>query len=143
MMRFAGDYLAPTPVEQKPVLPSFNPEDLEVTPEMTPGPYYPGQDLQRDKYIRHNPKSGVAQGFKDGQEVALAPLAPAIPAAGALIGKGIKAYSAFKFGQTMLDGGAVNPGTKADYANQDPTNRHNRHKQNNYTGPATRSPYHQ
>ena len=67
-MRFAGDYLTPTPVEQKPVLPSFNAEDLETTPEMKPGPYVPGQDLMRDKYIRQNPGSGVAS--IDGQEVA-------------------------------------------------------------------------
>jgi len=44
----------------RPVVPSFNPEDLQNTPEMRPGPYYPGQDLDRDKYIRHNPRSGIA-----------------------------------------------------------------------------------
>ena len=67
-MRFAGDYMQPaaTPVQQKPVVPGFNAEDLKVTPEMQPGPYYPGQDLDRDKYIRHNPRSGVAvNGYKE------------------------------------------------------------------------------
>ena len=124
-----------------PVVPGFNTEDLQQTPETTiEGPQFPGVDLLKDKYIRQAPGSGVAQGFKDGQEVALA---PAIPVAAGLIGKGMKVYGAFKLGQSALDGGAVNPGTKADYANQDPTTRYNRHKQNNYTGPATHSPYHQ
>ena len=60
MARFAGQvFQEGTPVQQKPVLPSFNAEDLEVTPEMQPGPYYPGQDLDRDKYIRNFPGSGV------------------------------------------------------------------------------------
>ena len=59
-MRFAGQAMQPTPVRDKPIVPGFNAEDLKQTPEMTPGPYYPGQDLMRDKYIRHNPKSGVA-----------------------------------------------------------------------------------
>ena len=171
-MRFAGDHLAPTPVEQKPVLPSFNAEDLEVTPEMTPGPYYPGQDLDRDKYIRHSPRSGVAslRGTRpdpgppenrgnenkegvdvwrapvkkasiEGQSVALAPAL--IPAAAAVAGKAAKLYGVYRVGSTLLDGGAVNPGTEADYNNQDPTTRYNRRKQNDYRGPATRSPYHQ
>jgi len=62
MARFAGQALNQevTPRSQKPVLPGFNAEDLKETPEMRPGPYYPGQDLDRDKYIRHNPRSGVA-----------------------------------------------------------------------------------
>ena len=48
-------------MQQKPVVPSFNAEDLMPTPEMQPStPYYPGKDLGRDKYIRHNPRSGVA-----------------------------------------------------------------------------------
>ena len=60
-MRFAGQKLQqPTPIQQRPVVPGFNAEDLLPTPEMKPGPYYPGQDLDRDKYIRHNPRSGVA-----------------------------------------------------------------------------------
>ena len=108
---------------------------------MTPGPYYPGQDLDRDKYIRHSPRSGVAQGFKDGQEVALAPAI--IPAAAAVAGKAAKLYGAYRVGSTLLNGGPVNPGTEADYNNQDPTTRYNRRKQNDYRGPATRSPYHQ
>lgn len=105
-MRFAGQAIEGTPIQQKPVLPGFNSEDLEVTPELTPGGYQgPGTDLLKDKYIRSNPASGVAS--IEGKEVALA---PAIPAAAALIGKGMKAYGAFKMGQTMLDGGKVNSG---------------------------------
>jgi hypothetical protein len=46
-------------IQNKPVVPSFNPEDLQLTPEMTPGTYYPGQDIDRDKYIRHFSGSGV------------------------------------------------------------------------------------
>ena len=71
MARFVGQALETTP-SAKPVLPSFNAEDLQETPEMRPGPYYPGQDLDRDKYIRHNPKSGVAS--IEGQQLALAPV---------------------------------------------------------------------
>ncbi len=49
-----------------------------------------------------------AEDFQDRpQEVALA---PAIPIAAGVIGKGMKAYGAFKLGQTMLDGGKVNSG---------------------------------
>ena len=81
-MRFAGDLIkqgnpndtiSPQSADEvyrfqdmlrnKPVAPSFNAEDLEMTPEMTPGrtfssPYE--QEHLRDKYIRHNPGSGVA-----------------------------------------------------------------------------------
>ena len=32
--------------------------DLSV-PEMAPAPYFPGQDLMRDKYIRKQPGSGI------------------------------------------------------------------------------------
>ena len=46
-------------LRSKPVVPSFNAEDLQMTPELTPGPYVPGQDLLRDKYIRQYPGSGV------------------------------------------------------------------------------------
>jgi hypothetical protein len=62
-MRFAGEYLQPaaTPVQQKPVVPGFNAEDLKVTPELKiEGFQGPGTDLMRDKYILHNPASGVA-----------------------------------------------------------------------------------
>ena len=77
-MRFAGDlikqgnpndtispqsadevYRFQDALRNKPVLPSFNAEDLIDTPEMAPGPYFSGQDLMRDKYIRQNPGSGV------------------------------------------------------------------------------------
>ena len=92
-----------------PVAPGFNSEDLMPTPEIEiNGPQFPGLDLIKDKYIRENPGSGVAKGFEDGQEVALA---PAIPVAAGLIGKGLKAYSAFRLGQAALDDGKVNPGT--------------------------------
>ena len=40
--------------------PSVGAETLDLSvPEMAPGPYYPGQDLMRDKYIRKQPSSGV------------------------------------------------------------------------------------
>ena len=47
-------------LRNKPVVPGFNAEDLIDTPEMKPGPYYRGQDLDRDKYIRQDPRSGVS-----------------------------------------------------------------------------------
>ncbi len=48
-------------LEERPLAPSFGAEDLDLTvPEMKPGPYYPGQDIMRDKYIIHNPRSGIA-----------------------------------------------------------------------------------
>ena len=77
-MRFAGDFIQKYTgdsdvsdhgrafqhnykrMQQKPVVPSFNPEDLIPTPEMNPGPYYPGQDLKRDQFIRKDPRSGVS-----------------------------------------------------------------------------------
>ena len=78
-MRFAGDLIkqgnpndtiSPQSADEayrfqdmlrnKPVVPGFNAEDLIDTPEMKPSPYYKGQDLDRDKYIRQDPRSGVA-----------------------------------------------------------------------------------
>ena len=139
MARFAGQVFEGTPVQQKPVLPSFNAEDLKQTPEMQPGRYYPGQDLDRDKYIRHNPRSGVSmlpngeQGPSQGANTPIknyggrympdgtqpsgykhgpVALAPAIPVGAALIGKGMKAYGAFKLGSAVLDGGKVNSGVQ-------------------------------
>jgi hypothetical protein len=47
--------------QNMPAAPSFNADDLEMTPEMVPGPYFPGQDLMRDKYIRQNPGSGITR----------------------------------------------------------------------------------
>ena len=48
-------------LQQKPVVPGFNAEDLEVTPEITPTRNTgPGQDLMLDQYIRSSPRSGVA-----------------------------------------------------------------------------------
>ena len=41
--------------------PSIDPDSLDLTvPGMAPGPYFPGQDLMRDKYIREQPRSGIA-----------------------------------------------------------------------------------
>ena len=41
--------------------PSFSASDLDLTvPEMLPGPYYPGQDLDRNHYILHDPRSGIS-----------------------------------------------------------------------------------
>lgn len=115
MARFAGQALQVTPAQQKPVLPGFNTEDLKVTPELEiRGPQRPGTDLLKDKYIRHNPASGVAQSSIEGKEVAVA---PAVAAGLGILGKGLKIYGATKF----LDGGRTNPGTRADYAGQDPT----------------------
>ena len=114
-MRFAGEYLQPaaTPVQQKPVVPGFNAEDLKVTPELKMDGFQgPGSDLIRDRYIQHNPGSGVAS--TGGQEVALA---PAVAAGIGLLKTGAKLYGATK----VLDAGRVNPGTTADYAGQDPT----------------------
>jgi hypothetical protein len=134
-MRFAGDSLIQSGVDtalpgskrhyqdaiNKPDSPTLDAGDLEATPEMRPGPYFPGQDLMRDKYIRENPGSGVAQGFQDGQEVALG----GVGVAAGVIG-GLKLLQSARLG---LSGGAVNPGTLHDYKNQDPTNQYNRHKQ--------------
>ena len=48
--------------KEKPPAPSFGAETLDMsTPEMAPGPYFPGQDLMRDKYIRQNPGSGITR----------------------------------------------------------------------------------
>ena len=47
----------------KPVVPSFNAEDLQMTPEMTPGRSFSSpfeEEYLKDKYIRHSPESGVA-----------------------------------------------------------------------------------
>ena len=78
-MRFAGDLLrqgnpndtiSPESADEvyrfqdmlrnKPVVPGFNAEDLQMTPEMAPGKYFSGQDLMRDRYIRQDPRSGVS-----------------------------------------------------------------------------------
>ena len=48
--------------KEKPPAPSFGAETLDMgTPEMAPGPYFPGQDLMRDKYIRQEPGSGITR----------------------------------------------------------------------------------
>ena len=81
-MRFAGDLLrqgnpndtiSPESADEvyrfqdmlrnKPVAPGFNADDLQVTPEMTPDRSFSSpfeKEHLRDKYIRHNPGSGVA-----------------------------------------------------------------------------------
>ena len=157
MARFAGQALQVTPAQQKPVLPGFNTEDLEVTPELEiRGPQRPGTDLLKDKYIRHNPASGVARSPMEGQEVAIA---PAVVTGLGILGKGLKIYGATKF----IDGGRVSPGTRSDYAGQDPTAGPNSTssskrrggglsriipdmidgKKESMSGPTLRSPYHQ
>ena len=76
-MRFAGDLLmegrplTEEGLERKrwneqqkiPLGIQLDPSKLEVTPELTPHPEIrqtPGIDLLRDKYIRNDPRSGVA-----------------------------------------------------------------------------------
>ena len=69
-MRFAGQAIQQAaPIEQKPVLPGFNPEDLQYTPEL-PAPTM-RQEYQRDNYILR-PRSGVAMqsNGEQGTEVA-------------------------------------------------------------------------
>ena len=114
--------------QNKPAAPSFNADDLEMTPEMEPGPYFSGQDLMRDKYIRQYPGSGISrlpggeEASINGQELAV------IPAGAALALKGIAALSALKKLEMGVSGGAVNPGTIHDYRNQDPTTKYGRQK---------------
>lgn len=123
-------------MQQKRVVPGFNTEDLQETPELPKGNL---QDQNnKGRYILNNPASGVSS--IEGQQLAVA---PAIPVAAGLIKAASKAYGAYQAGKFLLDGGAVNPGTRADYNNQDPTTKYNRRKQNDYNGPASRSPYHQ
>ena len=39
----------------------LDPSSLDLTvPEMQGAPYYPGQDLMRDKYITNFPQSGIS-----------------------------------------------------------------------------------
>ena len=122
-----------------PVVPGFNTEDLQQTPETTiEGPQFPGVDLMKDKYIRQSPKSGVAQGFKDGQEVALAPaVIKGVTAA-------VKGYNMYRAGKSVgngirdpqsVQGGGITPGSiTADLIDR---------KLEKMTGPTLRSPYHQ
>ena len=86
------------------------------------------------------PDGTQPSGYKPGP---MAALPVAIPTGAALLKGASKVYGAYQTGRLLLDGGAVNPGTRADYSNQDPTNKYNRAKQNDYSGPASRSPYHQ
>ena len=123
-------------MQQKHVVPGFNTEDLQETPELPKGTPFNQND--KGRYILNNPASGVSS--VDGQKLALA---PAIPAAAGLIKAASKAYGAYQAGRVLLDGGAVNPGKKADYNNQDPTTKYNRREQNDYSGPASMSPYRQ
>ena len=67
--RYAGDRLMQSGIAQdRPVVPGFNTEDLQDTPEITapnrpvlmPGKAFP-MDLLKDKYILNSPGSGVAQ----------------------------------------------------------------------------------
>ena len=74
-MRFAGEMLIEGALlteqglerqrweeQQKvPLGDMLDPTQLEVTPELTPGGYQgPGFDLYRDRYIRSDPRSGIA-----------------------------------------------------------------------------------
>ncbi len=81
-MRFAGDLIrqgnpndtiSPESMDEvyrfqdrlrnEPEVPKFNSEDLQMTPEMTPGRSFDSpfeHEHLRDKYILHNPGSGVA-----------------------------------------------------------------------------------
>ena len=48
-------------MQQDPAPYSIDPSQLDMTvPEMRRGPYYPGQDLMRDRHIKFNPASGVS-----------------------------------------------------------------------------------
>ena len=116
-MRFAGDSLIQSGVDQslpgskrsyeelqnKPTAPSFNSDDLINTPEMKPGPYYPGQDIDKDHYIRQSPGSGISRLPVDGQALALA---PGIAAGAALI----TGLAGLKKAETMLGGGNLHHG---------------------------------
>lgn len=80
-------------------------------------------------------------------------LAPAVVAGLGLINKGVKAYTTFKVGQGLLDGGRVNSGTVKEHTyGIDP--RDDRKgggvlpdlfdgKKESLDGPTLRSPYHQ
>ena len=78
-MRFAGDLIeqytgdsAVSPgqrgsrrsfemMQQNPAQYSIDPMQLDLTvPEMRRGPFYPGQDLMLDQYIKFNPMSGIS-----------------------------------------------------------------------------------
>tara|TARA_Y100000004_G_C8650597_1_gene300944 strand:+ start:247 stop:501 length:255 start_codon:yes stop_codon:yes gene_type:complete len=62
MLRVRGiDIAKPAYYESKPAGIMLDPSQLDLTvPEMTPGPYLPGQDLMRDKHILLNPGSGIS-----------------------------------------------------------------------------------
>ena len=100
--------------QDKRIVPGFNTEDLQETPELPAGNLY--DQNNKGRYILNNPASGVSS--VEGKQVALA---PAIPIATGLAGKAMKAYGAFKLAEKTLDGGRVNSGTRSDYAGQDPT----------------------
>ena len=99
----------------KQIVPGFNTEDLQETPELPAGNLY--DQNNKGRYILNNPASGVSS--VEGKEVAIA---PAIPAAAALAGKAMKAYGAFKLAEKTLDGGRVStgevetgPGSRPEY----------------------------
>ena len=62
MKRIEGiDISKPAYFKSKPGGIMLDPSQLDLTvPEMKPGPYLPGQDLRRDKYIQFNPGSGIS-----------------------------------------------------------------------------------
>ena len=46
-------------LQQEPTI-QVDPSTLDLTvPEMRPGPYFPGQDILRDKYILNDSRSGI------------------------------------------------------------------------------------
>ena len=46
-------------LQQEPTI-QLDPSTLDMTvPEMKPGPYIPGLDLLRDRYILHDARSGI------------------------------------------------------------------------------------
>ena len=146
-MRFAGDYLTTDLQEQRPVVPTFNAEDQAFLPGGVQGPAQGVNTPIKNYGGRYMPDGTQPTGYRpgprasiEGQEVAAL---PAIPIGAALLKGASKAYGAYQTGRLLLDGGAVNPGTKSDYNNQDPTTKYNRRKQNDYSGPASQSPYHQ
>ena len=91
MARMAGEVFHQTmTAKEKPVVPGFNPEDLQYTPEL-PKPTL-RQEHQRDNYILR-PRSGVARNSgAPGQQMAFNPtqlLNPFNPA-GAFIRKAVQ-----------------------------------------------------
>lgn len=137
-MRFAGDNIQGLQ-EDRPVVPGFNPDDLEYTPEL-PRPT-PEQQYQRDNYILR-PGSGVARQSGRAQEVALA---PAVVGGINALTTGIKAYGAYRTGKAIGDG-IRDPQTARDRGGVGMgriTGDLMDSRKERMDGPTLRSPYHQ